>query len=106
MAAMRGPHRVVAPPISAINTVWNPMKGLNTVCGSMYVQRTLIAAPTVPATKAVKAKPTIFTQRVFTPKVWARCSSAPMPASARPKRVRRKPIDRATVAMASTSTVR
>ncbi len=35
MAAISGPHSVSAPPISAISTVWKPMKGLNTVCGSM-----------------------------------------------------------------------
>ena len=35
MAAISGPHSVAAPPISAISTVWKPMKGLNTVVGSM-----------------------------------------------------------------------
>jgi hypothetical protein len=35
IAATSGPHSVVAPPISAISTVWKPMNGLNTVAGSM-----------------------------------------------------------------------
>ena len=34
-AAISGPHSVAAPPINAISTVWKPMKGLNTVVGSM-----------------------------------------------------------------------
>ena len=35
MAAISGPPMLAAPPISAISTVWKPMKGLNTVGGSM-----------------------------------------------------------------------
>ena len=82
------------------------MKGLNTVTGSMYVQRTDMAAPTAPAKAAVIAKPPIFTQRVFTPSVCARCSSAPIPARARPKRLRRTTMDVSTANTASPSTVK
>ena len=35
IALINGPHSVATPPISAISTVWKPMKGLNTVAGSM-----------------------------------------------------------------------
>ncbi|EWS65019.1 hypothetical protein Y695_01737 [Hydrogenophaga sp. T4] len=54
----------------------------------------------------MSAKPAILIQRVFTPRVCARCSSAPMPSMARPKRVRRMVMDSATVITASASTVK
>lgn len=82
------------------------MNGLNTVIGSMYVQRTLIAAPVAPANAAVIAKPLTLTNRVFTPSVCARCSSPPIPASARPSRLPRTTIAVATASTASASIVR
>ncbi|MCY1384552.1 hypothetical protein D9M69_728220 [compost metagenome] len=65
-----------------------------------------MAAPTAPATAAVSAKPAILMKRVFTPRVCARCSSAPMPRMARPKCVRRMPMDSATAITASASMVK
>ena len=63
-------------------------------------------APAAPAKAAVSAKPAILISRVSTPKVIARCSSEPMPRSARPKRVRRSTIDVATASTAMSSIVR
>ena len=61
---------------------------------------------TAPAKVALSAKPATFTQRVGTPSVWARCSSAPMPMSARPNRLARTATATTTAATAITSTVK
>ena len=62
-------------------TVWNDTSGLKT-CGSRYVHRGAIAAPTAPIQAALSANAPTFTRVVSMPRVAARSSSAPIATSA------------------------
>src|SRR5436853_169469 len=64
--------RLSGPPTIAISTVCRPMNGLKTAVGSMYVQRTAMAAPAAPAKAALSAKPATFTQRAAGDHQWPR----------------------------------